>query len=69
MNARDEQLYEEAAALWRELHGASPPATVDASSLLAILVQSTPIAEYERLHSRHLGERDIVRPARARTAA
>lgn len=51
---RDERIYREAAALWREIHGEPPPIRSDGVLMLDILMRSLPEMSYERLRSPHL---------------
>lgn len=65
MNGRDDKIYQEAAALWQELHGEPPPADVDAARVLDLLLGAMPESGYERLASPHLRPSNITFPRRA----
>lgn len=64
MDGRDHKIYEEAAALWRQLNGEPPPADVDASSLLDLILGRLPDSRYERLSNPHLRPFNIAFPTR-----
>lgn len=63
MECRDQRIYEEAAALWRELFHEPPPALVDGRTLLAMITRNLDEASYDRLQSPFLRPSTIVRPA------
>ncbi len=65
MDGRDDKIYEEAAALWRALHGEPPPPGADGAMVLDLLLAELPDAGYERLANPHLRPADIVFPKRA----
>ena len=65
MNARDERVYEEAAALWRELYGEPPPIRADGGMMLDVIMRSLPDVSYERLRSPHLRPSNMAWPGRA----
>lgn len=62
MEPRDQQIYEEATALWIEVFGDQPPAKIDAGAMLDIITRSLPVSEYERLRSQHLRASIIAGP-------
>jgi hypothetical protein len=62
MTGRDEQIYEEAAALWRELFGGSPPSPADGGLILDIVMQRLPEARYDGFASPHLRPSQISSP-------
>ncbi len=62
MEERDERVYEEAAALWREIFGKPPPVRVGGPKLLEIITGSLSEPGYERLRSPHLRASTIVGP-------
>lgn len=62
MPGRDEKIYEEAAALWRQLYGEPPPAAADGSDILNLIVGGLPDADYERMATPHLRRSEIVFP-------
>jgi hypothetical protein len=51
MDGREERIYQEASALWRELYGEPPPIRADGGVMLDIIMRSVPAASYERLRS------------------
>jgi hypothetical protein len=65
MVGRDERIYEEAAALWRELFGEPPPIRADGAVMLDIIMKSLPERPYERLASPYLRPSQIAGPRRA----
>ena len=62
MDGREERIYREAAALWRELHGDSAPPPADSEALLDIIMGDLPAADYERLCSPWLRPSTITGP-------
>ncbi|HEY0647000.1 hypothetical protein [Phenylobacterium sp.] len=62
MPGRDERIYDEAAALWRQLYGEPPPAAADGSVILDLILDHLPGAEYERLATPHLRRSNITFP-------
>ena len=64
MDGRDIKIYEEAAALWRELYGEQPPVR-DGSILLDMITQGLADTEYNRLRSPYLRPSTIVGPRRS----
>jgi hypothetical protein len=60
-NSRDTQVYEEAAALWRELYGEPPPIRADGGLMLDIIMKTLPAADYDRILSPHLRPSTITR--------
>lgn len=63
MSGRDEQIYREACALWRELYGEPPPIRADGRMMLDIITKDLPEISYDRLRSRHLRPWAITHPA------
>jgi hypothetical protein len=61
MDCRATRIYEEAAALWRELYGDAPPVR-DGAILLDIITQQLPAKEYYRLRSPYLRPSTITGP-------
>lgn len=59
---RDERIYEEAAALWRQLYGEPPPATLDGPAILGLIVGGLPDPDYSRLTTPHLRPANITLP-------
>ena len=66
MEDRDQRIYEEAAALWREVFGEPPPARADGPALLAIITRSLGDTSYERLRSPFLRPSTIAGPGQPR---
>ena len=64
MQGRDARIYEEAAALWRELYGEQPPGR-DGSILLDMITQRLPASGYHRLRSPYLRPSTITGPRRS----
>jgi hypothetical protein len=62
MPGRDKKIYEEAAALWRQLYGEPPPAVADGKVILDLILDDLPATEYERLSTPHLRRSNIVFP-------
>lgn len=60
---RDERIYEEAAELWRQLHG-EPPPDADGSELLGWILGELPAPGYDRLTTPHLRAANIAMPKR-----
>ncbi|HEY0436529.1 MAG TPA: hypothetical protein VGC92_07815 [Phenylobacterium sp.] len=63
MSGRDEQIYREAAALWRELHGEDPPPPGDSAAILAMITGSLPDVSYSGLCSPYLRPTTITAPS------
>jgi hypothetical protein len=61
MGRRETKVYEEAAALWRELYGEAPPVH-DGTILLDMITQQLPASDYYRLRSPHLRPSTITGP-------
>ena len=61
MEGREARIYEEAAALWRELYGEQPPVR-DGAILLDMITQKLPASEYHRLRSPYLRPSTITGP-------
>ncbi|MFC3071369.1 hypothetical protein [Phenylobacterium soli] len=51
MTGRDQKVYEEAAALWREVFGEPPPIRADGATLLDVVMKALPEKGYERMTS------------------
>ena len=54
MTRRDDRIYEEVAALWRELYHEQPPRHADGAAMLDIITRRLPDTRYERLASPHM---------------
>ena len=65
MDGREDKIYEEAAALWRELFGEPPPVRAEGGALLDVIMKSLPERSYDRLASPHLRPAQIAGPAAA----
>ena len=63
---REQRIYEEAAALWREVFGKPPPVRVGGPRLLEIIMGNLGEVDYERLRSPHLRPSTIVGPGQPR---
>ena len=59
---RDDRIYEEAAALWRELYSEPPPQHVAGADILRMIVGGLPDPNYDRLASPHLRPSNITFP-------
>jgi hypothetical protein len=62
MMSREQRIYEEAAALWREVFDEPPPARTNGSALLEIITRRLGDITYERLRSPHLRPSTIAGP-------
>jgi len=68
MSTRAARIEAEAAALWRELYGDSPPAEADAAEMLDIMLQRMPAITYDRLSSPHMHRSAVSWPKRSSPA-
>jgi len=59
---RDDRIYQEAAALWRELYREPPPIKADGALMLQIITQALPVEGYDRLRIPRLREGDVTLP-------
>ena len=66
MENREQRIYEEAAALWRELFDEPPPVRVDGTTMLEIITRSLGDPSYQRLRSPFLRPSTIVGPGQPR---
>jgi len=62
MESREQRIYEEAAALWRELFGEPPPRDADGMAMLDMITHGLGETPYERLRSPFLRPSTIVGP-------
>jgi hypothetical protein len=62
MTDREQRIYDEASALWREVFHEPPPPLADGRSMLAIITRSLGDSTYERLRSPFLRPSTIVGP-------
>ncbi len=69
MDSREQQIYDEAAALWREVFNEPAPALTDGPTMLKIIMRCAGPPPYERLHSPHLRPSTIAGPAQPRDEA
>lgn len=65
MQARDDRIYEEASALWRELFGEPPPIRADGAMMLEVIMRSLPDKGYDRLASPYLRPATVAGPSLA----
>ena len=63
---REDRIYREAAALWRELFREPPPSSADGATMLALIMKRLPESAYERLKHPQLRPGSITMPKRAR---
>jgi hypothetical protein len=68
MTGREDRIYEEAAALWRELFDAPPPIRGDGGAMLDVIMKSLPDKGYDRLASPHLRPSQVAGPKAAAPA-
>ena len=59
---RDERIYEEAAALWRQLYGGPPPANLGGAEIIGLIVGDLDESGYARLATPHLRPTNITMP-------
>ncbi len=59
---REDRIYEEAVALWRQLYGAPPPPEAGGTELLGLIVGGLADADYNRLQTPHLRPSNIAFP-------
>ena len=62
MDGREERIYEEAAALWRELHGDAEPAVRSGAQILELITGTLPDLGYDRICSPYLRPSTITGP-------
>jgi len=62
MASREQRIYEEAAALWREVFNEPPPPRAGGAEMLEIITRSLGDLSYRRLRSPHLRPSTIVGP-------
>jgi len=62
MTGRDDRIYEEAAALWREVFGEPPPIRTDGETMLDVILKNLPDRGYDRMASPFLRPSQIARP-------
>lgn len=62
MSGRDERIYQEAAALWLQIHGEPPPEGTDGAELLAQILGEMPESRHERLATPYLRMGNIAFP-------
>lgn len=59
---RDDRIYQEAAALWRELYDEPPPQDAVGTDILGMIVRGLSDPDYERLANPHLRASNITFP-------
>jgi hypothetical protein len=70
MDGREHRIYEEAAALWRELYGEPPPKALDdGCEMLDLITHSLDETPYVRLRSPFLRPSTIAGPAQPKDEA
>ena len=62
MPGREDKIYEEAAALWRQLYGEPPPAVADGAVILDMILNNEPPGGYDQLATPHLRRSNITFP-------
>lgn len=62
MKGREDRIYEEAAALWREVFGEPPPIRSDGAQMLDLILQNLPDRGYDRMASPYLRPSQISQP-------
>lgn len=62
MTPQDKQIFEEAAALWRQLYRDPPPEGADGRAMLDQILRGLPDTSYGRLATPHLRPAAIVFP-------
>ena len=62
MDGREQRIYQEAVALWRELHGGAEPTADDGEEILDLITEMLPDLGYDRLCSPHLRPSTITGP-------
>ena len=65
-NEREQRVYEEVLALWRELYGREAPTARTSEALLRMITTGPAAPDYTRLHSPHLRRSSVTFPAPAR---
>jgi hypothetical protein len=62
MTGREDRVYEEAAALWREVFGEPPPIRGDGGALIDVILKTLPDRGYDRVASPYLRPSQITGP-------
>lgn len=65
MSERDDRVYAEAVALWRQLRAEPPPPEADGAMVLDLLLRTQPPPVYERLAHPQLRPANIAFPKRS----
>lgn len=68
MNPREERIYQEAAALWRELYGEPPPVRTDGGTLIDVIMRTLPDIRYDRIRSPYLRRSAVAWPVTTASA-
>jgi hypothetical protein len=69
METREQRIYNEAVALWREVFDEPPPVRADGTILLDVITRCLAERPYERLRSPHLRASTIAGPGQPRDPA
>jgi hypothetical protein len=64
MDGREKRIYQEAAALWREVFHEPPPQRADGAWMLDMIARKLPEKPYERITSPYLRPSNISWPKR-----
>lgn len=59
---REDRIYEEAVALWRQLYNEPPPSDAGGAELLGLIVGGLADADYNRIQTPHLRPSNITFP-------
>lgn len=62
MPGRDERIYQEACALWRELYGEAPPTQADGQTMLDMITRRLTVGDYDRLTSPFMRPSSVCYP-------
>lgn len=65
MTVRDDKIYEEAIALWRELYSEPPPLDLSGRMILDRIMGNLTESRYVRFSSAHLRPTNVAFPRRA----
>ena len=69
MKRREQRIYDEASALWREMFSEPPPARIDGATMLDLITHRLGELPYERLRSPYLRPSTIAGPAQPKNSA
>ena len=62
MSGRDDRIYQEACALWRELYDDAPPTGADGATILDMITGKLPQSRYDRITSPYMRPTTISYP-------